>query len=704
MSLPPTLPRRDAERQVRDWGFQHVFTWTDGARLDVDANRRHEVLSFSLHIRLPSATMPPANNGRDVPPLAVYHICRVCLRPRSARYHREHPIPIDGMPPPPGICRRCQVPTKTRRSVVEVVEEGRSNDIKIGIASFVPDAEYTTNAEARQRRARRLLSSDDWQEIEVPRPEKPSKHAPERIRERDMSPVDLPRDTIVYKQISGPTSSPVRRSPMPFDYMPALPPPPPPPSSTSKKSVSDAAQNTFESISIPPPPLPAHEFESGAIHTYVPVKTSRRKDSSRAPCVERVETNSDSKYAHVSEYEIRKLAREEVIRYRQAERKIETHADPYAHGRMVQVVRVPVERRIVQEKDTAVNEFWMPSKKVHSNDSASATVGREPPSEVISVQVSQRHNNRATTSNSMRDKEAEVRSKVSTVASSPSAVSSDKTRWSAREARESAAIKLQADQRQDTWRHTHGKEDIPSGTQYPYRARDKVLEEAFGAVGAGPTHTARANVSDQGSRSGANDDWGEREYEYRRRTVTPVRGRIPQSDEVADHYRETTELLHHRVHPGTSVNAAGGKHHLDEIRRRISDASSHVHFAKKLDISPTPPDSDASSSEFRDMALAGGINELRGARVHLPQRFRTQDRPQSGVPDTAGLSERVLSESPSREQSRRASSPRNIDGYGPYVRHQKRSASVDVEDGSTVASVSRSGREHGRHEGRRGVR
>ncbi|GIZ39973.1 hypothetical protein CKM354_000333200 [Cercospora kikuchii] len=82
------LSRGEAERQVRDWGFQHVFTWTDGAnahypphshagltthlilageltitypddanprqetfgpgsRLDVDANRRHEVFVSS---------------------------------------------------------------------------------------------------------------------------------------------------------------------------------------------------------------------------------------------------------------------------------------------------------------------------------------------------------------------------------------------------------------------------------------------------------------------------------------------------------------------------------------------------------------------------------------------------------------------------------------------------------------------------------
>ncbi|CAC9895397.1 unnamed protein product, partial [Aureobasidium pullulans] len=55
--------QKEAEAEVRGWGFNHVFTWTDrplelsypddpspkkelcrvGDRFDVDANRRHEV-------------------------------------------------------------------------------------------------------------------------------------------------------------------------------------------------------------------------------------------------------------------------------------------------------------------------------------------------------------------------------------------------------------------------------------------------------------------------------------------------------------------------------------------------------------------------------------------------------------------------------------------------------------------------------------
>ncbi|PPJ59586.1 hypothetical protein CBER1_01156 [Cercospora berteroae] len=647
-------------------------------------------------------------NGADVPPLAVYHICRVCLRQRSARYHRENPIPINGMAPPPGVCRRCQSPArKGRGSIVEIVEESRSNDIRIGIASFVPNAEYTTNTEARQRRARRLLTPDDWQEIEVIYTEREATHAAERNRERHIASVEIPKDHVVYKQVRGPTSSTMQRAPRAPDYVPALPPPPPPPSSTQNISTRGSARVAFETIEIPPPPPPADVYDSGPVHAYVPSKTSQQDPSGRATSSERVlwtrEIRPDPQLTQLSESEIRKLAREEVVRYRQAERRVETHADPYAHGRMVEVVRVPVERRIVQEKDDAVNEPWMSSKKRSSKDSNVAPFSRETQQEVISVEVSRRDRNRESRSNSTWDKEIEVKAKESTAAH-PSVALSEKTRWLGGEARRTAANKLPADQREDTWRYQDGKGEFEAGAQYQCHATENLTEQHLDAPADRRTQRARASGTNQGSRSGNNDDRGEREYEYRRRTVTPLHGRIPHPDEAAEYFREATEFLHRRKGPGASPTAPAEKNHVEEIRRRISDASSRVHFSKKLDFSPTPPDSDASSSDFRGFAVAADIDELRGAEMRPTQRIRSRTHRQSEVPDVTSGPDRVLSESPSREQFRRAPNTRNIDGYGPYVREVKRSASVDVEDGSTVASVSRSGREHSRHEGRRGVR
>ncbi|KAK4998354.1 hypothetical protein LTR66_002399 [Elasticomyces elasticus] len=56
----------------------------------------------------PPPTQPFAALTRTGEPFVVYHICLQCRRPRSVRYHREHPVPLGLVPPPPGICRRCR--------------------------------------------------------------------------------------------------------------------------------------------------------------------------------------------------------------------------------------------------------------------------------------------------------------------------------------------------------------------------------------------------------------------------------------------------------------------------------------------------------------------------------------------------------------------------------------------------------------------
>ena len=60
-----------------------------------------------------------------------------------------------------------------------------------------------------------------------------------------------------------------------------------------------------------------------------------------------------------TESEIRTFARDEVERYRQAERMMHAHPNAYAHGRMVPVApAVPVERRIEVVRDTAATRPW----------------------------------------------------------------------------------------------------------------------------------------------------------------------------------------------------------------------------------------------------------------------------------------------------------------------------------------------------------
>ncbi|KAF2723128.1 hypothetical protein K431DRAFT_292850 [Polychaeton citri CBS 116435] len=72
------------------------------------------------------ASLPSYSN--EVTKLAIYHICRICLRSRSRRFHREHPIPADGVPPPPGICRRCRFLSESNSTTGEATAEGHTSD------------------------------------------------------------------------------------------------------------------------------------------------------------------------------------------------------------------------------------------------------------------------------------------------------------------------------------------------------------------------------------------------------------------------------------------------------------------------------------------------------------------------------------------------------------------------------------------------
>ncbi|KAK3951927.1 hypothetical protein QBC32DRAFT_152378 [Pseudoneurospora amorphoporcata] len=56
----PSLSRKEAESQVRSWGFSHVFTWTDGADAHYAPHKHsslttHLILSGSLTIAYPGS-------------------------------------------------------------------------------------------------------------------------------------------------------------------------------------------------------------------------------------------------------------------------------------------------------------------------------------------------------------------------------------------------------------------------------------------------------------------------------------------------------------------------------------------------------------------------------------------------------------------------------------------------------------------------
>ncbi|KAF2862220.1 hypothetical protein K470DRAFT_263073 [Piedraia hortae CBS 480.64] len=110
----------------------------------------------------PAAAVVPANTvAYPVPPMAVYHICRVCLRPRSAKYHRENPILINCVPPPPGICKRCSKP-----KVVEIAEQVTSNKVNLGVSCLAPRETYITKGKLKEIEDEQLRREGKRQYIE----------------------------------------------------------------------------------------------------------------------------------------------------------------------------------------------------------------------------------------------------------------------------------------------------------------------------------------------------------------------------------------------------------------------------------------------------------------------------------------------------------------------------------------------------------
>lgn len=233
------------------------------------------------------------------------------------------------------------------------------------------------------------------------------------------------------------------------------------------------------------------------------------------------------------------------------------------------------------------------------------------------------------------------------------------------------------------------------------------------------------------------------------RTVEPAspRSRSALESSKGGYYRETEEYLHRRKPPRDESKPSQSVPRPEGNQRRPSDVSSRVRFSNKLDISPTPPGSDASSTQFRSVggkmqsrvdgrSLESGEDllieyERRGRqRSRTPSRahgfyyerdivrshergyrpMANQDdrdrtpRPTAGMyapSETAtGLSTmpsnirpiaRALSESPSREKLRATAMRQKSDGLPPYTVPESPDGSVAVEDGSTATSDSSNG-------------
>ncbi|KAI6912300.1 hypothetical protein KC318_g3167 [Hortaea werneckii] len=279
---------------------------------------------------------PPSAYSDEVPPLAVYHICRICFRPRSSAYHRSHPIPVNAVPPPPGICRRCRIlkveETTTRDAEtdrelreIEIVRQSKSNDIRLGLFTAINNEDYISRGEWEAKRTQALLREA------------------ERQRREDEDEESENDGDVTYRHVSSPSEETLVVD--------------------SKKSTSDQKRP----ISYTPKATGAVEQPTKLVGSREDAAPSRRVKVS-ASVTRAGSSNSSHSQSTVkakakvatevlkpapTESEIRKIAREEIVKYRQAERKLQAHPDPYAHGRMV-----PVERRIDTKASNHEDAPW----------------------------------------------------------------------------------------------------------------------------------------------------------------------------------------------------------------------------------------------------------------------------------------------------------------------------------------------------------
>lgn len=322
----------------------------------------------------PAPPVPPmkmplaqARYAREIPPLAIYHICRVCLRPRSPRYHTEHPIPINGLPPPPpGICRQCRVTTieETKR-VAEVVTESQSNKIKIGfIQPFVRDEDIISNEEMNKINTQRYL--ERLAKEHRPHRNIAYRHVSVRDEREDPPPNRRTKVTFTRETAQGdedePLAKPSKSPPRKTHYTEK--PDPKEQAEVSAKTVKSVELRKIDSskasISTQASPSSTSSSSStgltvkGSTEVSKPAQPSCTGSEVRKIAREEIDRYRDDYWKSVqSDSNIRKIARDEVERYRQAERKLGAHPDPYAHGRMV-----PIQRRIEQQSDSAEPMPW----------------------------------------------------------------------------------------------------------------------------------------------------------------------------------------------------------------------------------------------------------------------------------------------------------------------------------------------------------
>ncbi|KAF2480451.1 hypothetical protein BDY17DRAFT_301799 [Neohortaea acidophila] len=273
----------------------------------------------------------------------------------------------------------------------------------------------------------------------------------------------------------------------------------------------------------------------------------------------------------------------------------------------------------------------------------------------------------------------------------------------------------------------------PSGHNLPYPESDLPFEKIVLPTET-PTESRRSERAR--SQSTRKDD---REYIYTERIVQPADrplGIRPFDDHApaqrieieewtewhkvpiaqSSSQRETSRSRHKRGSPPDRILKGGKRSRKSRHREhqsrpqedapRESDDSYRVRFSSKVDMTPTPPDSDDNSSAFRKYHSPGreSSRQVDGGGDRFDERERRgrahsrESRYDAGhhFQDIGGKGkggraprgrhlERAFSESPSREQSLASFADDAYDGGGPYRRRDKVTDSMRVHEGSRAA-------------------
>jgi len=283
--------------------------------------------------------------------------------------------------PPPGICKRCRITSVEEKSDhTKLVHVEESDKVRVGISAFLPkDSLYSRKEASEATRKQRRKGYGD-------------------IYVREGSSEEEEPDRVVYRYVNRTTKSvpdppPMEHPEVSVENLAAMnlmndqaSPPPETGRNTLKVNVgSDYADSpntgtvrypvqnvrvaeirrierpeTIDSLSSTrtskSSTSTAKDHVEGRAKASVSVKSSVASSQSKVTATAQVAAAAAHGY---TESEIRTFARDEVERYRQAERMMHVHPNAYAHGRMVPVApAVPVERRIEVVRDTATNRPW----------------------------------------------------------------------------------------------------------------------------------------------------------------------------------------------------------------------------------------------------------------------------------------------------------------------------------------------------------